>query len=572
MKTWVGLAFLDRPPGERGGKRWCRLHVGLTALILTGILGGCGAEGPSSAVAPADDGVQGLAPRSGTPPSVAGAGGNAAAPLTASTPAQPVGNVSAPVSASAALLPERAGLGGAPPVAESAHAPAEADGWCEVRDILAANCTNCHAEQPVFGAPMALTSHADLMATAPSDGRPTFEAVLDRVRDDARPMPPAPAARLAEAEVAKLAAWMDAGAPAGGDCGALGGTTAPAEGGTVVDDPNCIDCGTYSCEDGTPMRFLAHGEEKTDDTTPFDASEVGGALSLGDPNYYACFYFKAPWGENAIASGFRPVVDNSRVLHHWLLYASPNAPGDLTDGGVRGECQLQSDQERILLGGWAPGVPGRRFPEDIGQELPFGPNTYVTLEVHYYNAKPGEDAPDRSGGELCLAPAPRPNVATQHWLGTEKIFVPPGESATTGDTCTPRLTAGQTSTLLSVTPHMHEAGRHAKLEVLRAGGTMEVLHDSAFQFDNQVSHLFDPPVVLNAQDRLRASCTYENVTDFPIGFGDGTGEEMCYLYVTAYPAGSLNNGLNGCTGPFCVPGADRRCIDNENILDAIGGL
>jgi hypothetical protein len=48
---------------------------------------------------------------------------------------------------------------------------------------------------------------------------------------------------------------------------------------------------------------------------------------------------------------------------------------------------------------------------------------------------------------------------------------------------------------------------------------------------------------------------------------------MCYTFTLAYPAGSLHDGQNGCLpGIGCVPGGIRRCIDNENILTAIGGL
>jgi hypothetical protein len=48
---------------------------------------------------------------------------------------------------------------------------------------------------------------------------------------------------------------------------------------------------------------------------------------------------------------------------------------------------------------------------------------------------------------------------------------------------------------------------------------------------------------------------------------------MCYLFTLAYPAGSLYNGKDGCVpGVGCVPGGTNRCIDNENILTAIGGL
>ena len=367
------------------------------------------------------------------------------------------------------------------------------------------------------------------------------------------------------------------GAAAGDPVDASAGSDASASGASIPmgaesgAEASCIDCGDYVC-DGTPLRFLAHGQASAEDETPFDAAQVGGALSLGDPNYYQCFYFEAPWDKGAQATGFKPIIDNSRVLHHWLLYASAEAPIDIVANGMRGECQLQSDPNRTLLAGWAPGTPGQNMPDHVGQELPQGGRTFVTLEIHYYNTQPGMPAMDRSGAEICLSNEQRPDTATQHWLGTEKIAVPPGETATTTELCTPGLAPGQTSTLLRLTPHMHLTGVHTKLELLRVDGSIEVLHDKPFAFENQTTYFLDPPVVVNAGDRLRTSCTYRNEGSTPVNYGEGSEEEMCYLYTTAYPAGSLHNGLNGCFGPFCVPGGTRRCIDTESIGDALGGL
>lgn len=447
-------------------------------------------------------------------------------------------------------------------------------GYCEVQAMMNKHCTRCHADSPIFGAPMSLTSYADLTAASPNGGI-VYDRALALIKSGT--MPPAGPTTVAvtPAEIASLESWIASGATQTATCGAtgIGGMDAGSGGTTGGNDGTCIDCGNYTCN-GTPVQFRAHGQPTPGDTSPYDASGIGGPQTLGDPNLYQCFYFKAPWVQGQQSIGFKPLIDNSRVLHHWLLYASENAPPELSDGGLRGDCQLQEDQNRVLLAGWAPGTPGQNLPDDVGQELPLGPNSYVTLEVHYYNTKPGEPADDHSGVELCLVDEPRPHEATQHWLGTEKINIPAGSQGTATDTCTPTLSPGQTSTILAFTPHMHLTGKHAKVELYRAGNpTPEVLHDGAFDFDNQTTYYLDEPVVVNAGDYLKTTCTYQNPTSAPIAFGEGSDEEMCYIYTTAYPAGSLHpTGKNGCAGPLCVPGGVRRCIDNENILDAVGGL
>lgn len=443
--------------------------------------------------------------------------------------------------------------------------PGVGDTFCQVKDMVRNNCHNCHGAEKAFGAPMSLVTHADLIANSPVDGRPNYMVMLDRVQDMARPMPPTPNPMLNAEQVGVLQAWVDAGTPDSTTCGA---TTDP---GPVTNDPSCIDCGSYTCDPskGKPVQILAHGQPTAGDTSPYDASSIG---LDGSPDLYQCFYFKAPWADGEQGLGYKPVIDNKRVLHHWLLYASDQAPQGLADGGMTGRCQAQGDPNRVLLAGWAPGTPGINLPDGVGQQLPSGSRAYVTLEIHYYNTEPGQPAMDRSGVEICVANEPQANVATQHWLGTEKISVPAGGMKVAGDTCTPRLTAGQTSTIISVTPHMHKIGAHSKLEVIRQGGQVETILDKAFQFDNQTTYMLDTPFVINAGDQLRATCTYMNTTSGTVGYGEGSDEEMCYLFTTAYPAGSLHNGKNGCALGLCIPGGITRCIDNENILDAAGAL
>ncbi|HEX6239797.1 MAG TPA: hypothetical protein VFZ61_02840, partial [Polyangiales bacterium] len=367
--------------------------------------------------------------------------------------------------------------------------PPAGDTFCRVKDIVRTHCQNCHGAEKAFGAPMSLVTHADLLAKSPIDGRPNYQVMLDRAQDATRPMPPSPNPKLSAEQIGALQAWIAAGRPDNASCAA-------PQPGPGTPDPNCIDCGNYTCEasKGKPLQLLAHGQARAGDTTPYDASKIG---TNGATDLYQCFYFKAPWTAGQQSLGYKPVIDNKRVLHHWLLYASDKAPADLTDGGMRGRCQAQGDPNRVLLAGWAPGTPGINLPNGVGQKLPAGAQAFITLEVHYYNTEPGKPAMDRSGVELCMANTPQPNVATQHWLGTEKINVAPSGMQETGDMCTPRLTAGQTSTIISVTPHMHKSGIHSKLEVIRQGGKVETILDKPFEFDNQTTYMLPAPVVIN---------------------------------------------------------------------------
>jgi cytochrome c553 len=93
---------------------------------------------------------------------------------------------------------------------------------CDVQAVLEQSCTSCHGRPLAGGAPMALETYADLMRT--KNGTTYAALSLQRMQSTTTPMPPAPAAPLAAADIATFQAWLDAGTPQG-DCG--GSTTNP---------------------------------------------------------------------------------------------------------------------------------------------------------------------------------------------------------------------------------------------------------------------------------------------------------------------------------------------------------
>lgn len=86
---------------------------------------------------------------------------------------------------------------------------------CEVANVLAA-CWGCHSNPPRGGAPIALTTLANL--EAPSAVTPTMsvgQRAVIRMQDAARPMPPVGNPRPASAGIDAFAAWVASGMPPG---------------------------------------------------------------------------------------------------------------------------------------------------------------------------------------------------------------------------------------------------------------------------------------------------------------------------------------------------------------------
>jgi cytochrome c553 len=100
--------------------------------------------------------------------------------------------------------------------------PAEHRGLpCDVTAILADHCQGCHGSTPSNGAPISLVSYADLTVRNPA-GVMVADRALARMKSPGAQMPPAPATAVPSADVASIAAWVNAGVPAA-DCTAAPG-------------------------------------------------------------------------------------------------------------------------------------------------------------------------------------------------------------------------------------------------------------------------------------------------------------------------------------------------------------
>ena len=138
------------------------------------------------------------------------------------------------------------GDGGVPPVqdggvdAGTPDAGLSGDFPCDVADVLMTSCTSCHGSPPSGGAPMALTTLAQLRATSPSNAAVTNgEACMNRMASTTAPMPPLPAAPVAQAKQTAFASWVSSGMPAG-SCAVDAGTPDP-----VFNGPPTCTSGTY---------------------------------------------------------------------------------------------------------------------------------------------------------------------------------------------------------------------------------------------------------------------------------------------------------------------------------------
>jgi hypothetical protein len=334
-------------------------------------------------------------------------------------------------------------------------------------------------------------------------------------------MPPAaaPSGTLTADEKATLNAWLDQGAPGSAETCATGPTP---DGGVPPgpDDVSGLEC----------VKLLAHAQG--DKNAKY---KVGTAVDK-----YFNFGFQAPWTGMAYGVVIRPVIDNAKVLHHWLLYKE-----QIADGAIKETIGQHSGGQ--LIHGWAPGGIALNFRKkgpDVGIELPAG--SYA-VEFHYNSND--ASAMDASGVEICYQKTVPKNIASMHWLGWDNggsiSFALGGTCASpstnwTG-TCKP---AGQSKpiNLLFMIPHLHQTGRHVKSVIKGVDGKERILHDKPFDFAYQTT--YETSEVLMPGETITTTCTFSE----PKCAGNATSQEMCYLFTYAWPKGALID--NGTEGKF----------------------
>ncbi|MFW6197457.1 MAG: hypothetical protein ACOC5B_01200 [Myxococcota bacterium] len=397
---------------------------------------------------------------------------------------------------------------------------------CEVEEALESVCRDCHGDPPQFGAPMSLMTWEDTQQPGVTDeSKMVHELIGERINSSTDPMPPQ-GFDLTPEHKAALDAWVGQGAPKaadGGGCTSTDGGTDPGGPGVGPDELPC-----------TPdYEFTAHDEA---DPTKGYSVPLGG-----DGNYYICFSVPAPFEEGEQATAWAPIISDERVLHHWILWESPNTGYE--DGEVF-PCGALPDSDSKFLMGWAPGGKNFVMPSDVG--LGLNPDSTLLLQVHYWNATGIEDIRDESGVAVCTDSG-RPEEAGVIAVGPHSgLEIPPrAEDHEESFTCPGFLTdfLGEMNVLAS-SPHMHQLGERFTTEIIRNEGTddesVEPLTDvDPWDFNNQTSYPHDPPVTVEPGDGVRVTCTYDNPYNSTVEWGENSEDEMCFDFLLVYPLPSV---------------------------------
>jgi hypothetical protein len=355
------------------------------------------------------------------------------------------------------------------------------------------NCQECHSDPPKFGAPMPLTTRDDLAAAAAD--------VRARINDTESPMPPPPGLLTAD-EKAILEGYLDADTPASDESCGAGGSGAGG-GGTMPE----------SC---TPDLVLQPAEAYT---MPADSVDE-----------YVCFGLELEAASKKHITAIAPLIDNETIIHHILLLQAPEPVA------AQGTSCGFTNVDWKLVYAWGPGTGALELPPEAG--YPVGPDDpgHFVLQVHYNNTAMAAGETDRSGVQLCTTDTPREfdaDIMAFGGMGFDPI--PPGQEKTLE--CTTTVPSVLDSFLplqmFRSWPHMHQIGRKLSSVHTRGGVDTPMVDVPNYDFEYQIGYPTD--VTLESGDKVTTRCTWQNSTNQNVGFGEGSGDEMCFNFVSYYP-------------------------------------
>jgi len=378
-------------------------------------------------------------------------------------------------------------------------------------------CTRCHYEGGQGG--FDFTDQATVEAMA--------ETMLAAI--DAGTMPPPvsdPECReyvgsehlvLPAEERDAFAAWIEGGMPEGDE----------ADTPEIIQPPTSIDDPDLEIRLPTPY------------TPPFaDAANPG--------NEYRCFALEHDRDEAFFVTAMAPLIDERDLVHHIVVF--PMDESDVPDDydPVNGyDCINKTGQVEEMIAGWAPGTMPLELDEGLGIRI--NADQRIVLQMHYFQSGT-EQKSDQSGYAFRTVD----DVDTEVLLypfGDWDFKIPAGDEDYTYGIqwdIPESINYGGAEidmpdiTVYGVFPHMHVLGTGYDLNITRPDGEEECgLYSDRYSFDNQITYLFDEPLVIEGGDTLNWSCTWNNSESNPelinspptdVEYGERTDEEMCWAF------------------------------------------
>jgi hypothetical protein len=382
----------------------------------------------------------------------------------------------------------------------------------DVSPILLKRCVSCHGSLASYDA--ARASARSIREQVRSRAMPPWLA------DPARSLKFSNDARLTDAEVATVVAWIDADTPKGDDR-----SSAPSK-----PSPQWLG------PDGRPPDAVV--------TLP----EISVAATGEVP--YIQQLIKVPFAADRWISAMQLLPGNRRLLHHMGItevqlpegmgpkqvneYAAATRQLGIPDGSIVSTPPAVVDPANPdaydMLGVYTPGSTIEQFDSDSGKLLKGGGNYYINFNIHYTTT--GRPESDRSRLGLWFRSSPpghqliRAPIAVRTLIagGQELLTDAPGTKAEGTTAAIPPIPAyaqsyevtgvtayTQAVTLYQLQPHAHMRARDFTYSVVYPEGReVTVLTVPNYDFHWQLAYQLEQPLELPPGSKVIVTAHYEN--------------------------------------------------------------
>jgi hypothetical protein len=371
--------------------------------------------------------------------------------------------------------------------------------------IFQRNCQGCH--RPGEVAPFSLVTY--------QAARPWAKAIKAAVI--ARKMPPWTAdpaasvhfsndARLSDADIKTISAWVDAGAPEG----------------NPKDAP-------------TPLKFVEGWNLNPDmivempQAFPIPAS---GAIE------YQFTLVKVNFPEDVWVSAAEMRPGDSRVVHHGEVWVRP--PGskwmaDAIPGKSYSQSEMRKDaQDSEVIGKFNPGVGAQDFV--IGDSAKFIPKgSDLIFERHYTTI--GQETTDLTKVGFVFAKGEhKSRYYMSYGPQALNLAIAPGDA---NAEVVSEMTLTEPATLVYVQPHMHVRGKDYELRLIYPTGETQTVIKGKFDFNWQIGAELAEPIHMPKGTRMVGISHFDNSPNNPfnpdpkaaVKWGPQNWEEMsnCFM-------------------------------------------
>jgi copper type II ascorbate-dependent monooxygenase-like protein len=387
----------------------------------------------------------------------------------------------------------------------------------DVVSILQEHCQTCHRAGEI--APFSLVTY--------KESKPWAQAIKKATQT--RDMPPwfadphfgkwADDPSLTSEQIATLAKWAEAGAPAG--------------------DPH----------DAPPTRNWSAGWNIPQPDVVVRMPKVVPIPAQGEVDYT---YEIVPTGfmtDRWIQmSQIRP--SSPEYVHHAVVYIRPRdskwlrgAPvgvpftaNDLSDPVQRRNAHW-TDSDMLLV--YAPGSSPDQWADGMAKFVPAGSD--LVFQMHYTTN--GHAGTDQTAAGIVFAKVPVTQRVMTLQLTNSSFLIPPHADNFRVEV---QGTLPNDAILLNFFPHMHLRGKRFEYNIVHADGTVETLLRVHYDFHWQLSYRLAEPRFLKSGTRLQAIAWFDNSENNPhnpdpdamVKWGDQTRDEMMVgFFDVAVPAG-----------------------------------